>query len=248
MLVAAGSVLTASCATEAPVESAQDLVRAMHARYDGKWYETLTFVQETSFYGEDGTIAQDQTWYEAAHVPGRLRIDIGPLENRRTAIYANDSIYQFRDGELASSGPGLNSMLVLGFDLYSQPAERTLELLETFDFDLSKFRADEWQGRSVYVVGADAGDEHSPQFWVDQERLLFVRMLQPTGPDGERTQEIQFNKYEPLGGGWIAPEVVIMTDGVMTMREVYRDVRANVELDAGLFDVKIWQPGPWAER
>jgi len=163
-------------------------------------------------------------------------------------VYANDSIYQFRDGELANSGPVLNSMLVLGFDLYGQPAARTLGLLETLEFDLSKFRADEWQGRSVYVVGADAGDEHSPQFWIDQERLPFVYMLQPAGQDGERTQEIQFNKYEPIGGGWIAPEVFIMTDGVMMMREVYRDMRANVELDAGLFDVKIWQPGPWAEK
>ena len=87
-----------------------------------------------------------------------------------------------------------------------------------------------------------------PQFWVDQERLLFVRLLQPAGPGGERTQEIQFNQYEPLGGGWIAPEVVFMTDGVMTMREVYRDVRANMELGAGLFDVETWRPVRWANQ
>ncbi len=248
LLVAAGSVLTASCATEAPVESAQDLLGAMHARYDGKWYETLTFVQTASFYGEDGTIAQDQIWYEAVHVPGRLRIDIAPLENRRTAVYANDSVYQFRNGELANSGPGLNPLLLLGFDVYGQPAARTLEQLESLNFDLSKFRADEWQGRSVHVVGADAGDEHSAQFWVDQERLLFVRLLQPAEPDTERTQEIQFNEYEPLGGGWIAPEVVFMTDGNLTLREVYRNMRANVALDAGLFDGKIWQPAGWVKR
>ena len=220
----------------------------MHARYDGKWYETLTFVQTASFYAEDGTLTQDQIWYEAMHVPGRLRIDFAPVENGRTAVYANDSVYQFRDGELANSGPGLNSLLVLGFDVYAQPAVRTVEQLETLNFDLSTFRTDEWQGRLVYVVGADAGDEHSAQFWVDQERLLFVRLLQPAGPGGERTQEIQFNEYEPLGGGWIAPEVVFMTDGVMTMREVYRDVRANMELGAGLFDVETWRPVRWVKK
>ncbi len=217
----------------------------MHARYDGKWYETLTFVQTASFYGEDGTLTQDQIWYEAARVPGRLRIDFAPLKNGRTAVYANDSVYQFRDGELATSGPELNALLVLGFDVYRQPTVRTVEQLETLNFDLSTFRTDEWQGSPVFVVGADAGDEHSAQFWVDQERLLFVRLLQPAGPGGERTQEIQFNQYEPLGGGWIAPEVVFMTDGVMTMREVYRDVRANMELGAGLFDVETWRPVAW---
>lgn len=249
LLLAVGSLLaTSGCGTEPPIESAEDLVRAMHARYAGKWYETLTFVQTASFYGEDGTITQDQIWYEAMHVPGRLRIDIAPLENGRTVVYANDSLYRFRDGELANSGPGLNPLLLLGFDVYGQPAERTLEQLETLDFDLSKFRTDEWQDRSVFVVGADAGDEHSAQFWVDQERLLFVRLLQPAGPGGESTQEIQFNEYEPLGGGWIAPEVVFMTDGNLTLREVYRNVRANVDLGAGLFDVETWQAAGWVER
>ena len=248
MLVAAGSVLIAGCATEAPVESADDLVRAMQARYDGKWYETLTFVQTASFYGEDGTITQDQIWYEAMRVPGVLRIDFGPLENRRTSVYANDSIFSFQDGELTNARPGLNPLLLLGFDLYGQPVERTLDQLATFNFDLSKFHTDEWQGRPVFVVGADAGDEHSAQFWVDQERLLFVRLLQPAGPGGESTREIQFNAYEPLGGGWIAPEVVFMTDGAVTMREVYREIRADVELGAGLFDVETWQPAAWAER
>ncbi len=249
LLLAVASIFaTSGCGTEPPIESAEDLVRAMHARYAGKWYETLTFVQTTSFYGEDGTITQDQIWYEAAHVPGRLRIDIAPLENGRTVVYANDSLYRFRDGELANSGPGLNPLLLLGFDVYGQSAERTLEQLETLNFDLSKFRADEWQGRSVHVVGADAGDEHSTQFWVDQERLLFVRLLQPAGPGGERTQETQFNEYEPLGGGWIAPEVVFMTDGVMTMLEVYREMRANVKLDDELFDGGTWGPAGWVER
>ena len=163
-------------------------------------------------------------------------------------MYARDSVYGFLNGELRNSGPGLNALLVLGFDVYRQPTERTVDQLETLSFDLSTFRTDEWQGRSVYVVGADAGDEHSAQFWVDQERLLFVRLLQPAGPGGERTREIQFNEYEQLGGGWISPEVVFLTDGVMTMREVYREMRANVELGAGLFDGETWRPAEWMKK
>jgi len=63
-------------------------------------------------------------------------------------------------------------------------------------FDLATLREDTWQGRPVYVVGAKAGDMHSPQFWIDKQRLYFVRMFRPAGKDGVLTSETQFNKYE----------------------------------------------------
>ena len=97
-----------------------------------------------------------------------------------------------------------NPLLILGFDVYGQPPERTSTILAEEGFALDRFHTDTWQGRPVYVVGAAPGDLKSRQFWVDAERLLFVRLLQPTGTGGERTTDIHFNKYERVGGGWIA--------------------------------------------
>jgi hypothetical protein len=239
------TVVLVGCAGAEPVESAADVVRAMHDRYADVWYETMTFVQDAIFYEEDGSVWQEQEWWEAGRLPGNLRIDVAPFEDGRATVYANDTVYMFRDGELAATSPGFNALLLLGFDVYAQPAERTLEQLETLGYDLTKFHEDEWQGRAVYVVGADERDDHSRQFWVDQERLLFVRLLQPVGEDGTSIQEIQFNEYEPLGGGWIAPEVVFLRDGRVTWREVYRDMRANVELGDELFATDRYRPPAW---
>ena len=119
--------------------------------------------------------------------------------------------------------------------------------LQALKFDLSQFREDTWQGRPVYVVGAKAGDLHSPQFWIDQKNLYFVRMLRPGGKDGAQTQETQFNKYQKLGGGWIAPEVIFMVDGKVVTTEKYSDMRAGVELDPKLFDPQFWTTVHWKE-
>jgi hypothetical protein len=137
--------------------------------------------------------------------------------------------------------------LILGFDIYRSPAADVTAKLQALKFDLSQFREDTWQGRPVYVVGAKAGDLHSPQFWIDQENLYFVRMLRPAGKDGTQTQETQFNKYQKLGGGWIAPEVIFLVDGKVVTTEKYSDMRADVKLDPKLFDPQFWTTVHWKE-
>jgi len=88
---------------------------------------------------------------------------------------------------------------------------------------------------------------HSPQFWIDQKELYFVRMLRPAGKDGTQTQETQFNKYQRLGGGWMAPEVVFKIDDRIRTTEEYSEMRANPALDNKLFDPQYWTSVHWRQ-
>jgi hypothetical protein len=168
------SIIASTLLTPPPTNGEQ-LIQAMQQRYAGKWYKTLTFVQTTTF-PQTGKV---ETWYEAARIPGALRIDVAPVDSGRTILFRNDSIYQFKGGKLAGSKNFVHPLMVLGFDVYGQPAEATIGKLKGMGFDLSKLRTDTWQGRPVYVVGAVQGDSTTSQFWIDQERLLFVRMIEP---------------------------------------------------------------------
>jgi len=219
--------------------SGEDVIRAMHQRYAGRWYSTLTFVQTTRF--PDG---RSETWYEAAHIPGRLRIDIAPLDSGRAIYFRNDSIYQFRGGRQTASAPFVHPLMVLGFDVYADPPEKSIGRLRGLRFDLSKLRAATWQGKRVWVIGAgDSADLRSNQFWVEQENLLFVRMLQ-TNPNTGGVSETQFNGYVPVGGGWIAPEVRFFTNGTPGIVEEYADVKTGIPLPADLFEpAKHARPG-----
>lgn len=229
-------------ASRSEPRSASQLVSAMHARYADSWYRTLSFKQRVIRTAPDGTRGPEEVWTEWAEVPGMLRIDLAATHDGNGVIYRNDSLYVFRDGRLAQSAAQRNELLVLGFDVYAQAPARTLAVLGEEGFDLSKMRQDTWQGRGAYVVGADAGDERSPQFWIDEERLLFVRLVQPLGQDSSRTMDIRFDDYEPLAGGWIAPLVVFLVDGVEVMREEYFEVEANPVIPPGTFDPERWGP------
>lgn len=222
------------------VSDAESLVRAMHARYDGRWYRSLVFTQKTTLTPPNAP-QRIETWREYGAMPGRLRIEIGPPEDGRGTIYANDSSYVIREGRPAARRGGRNPLMLLGFDVYTQAPDVTLRMLREDGFDLSVFRRDTWQDRPVYVVGAAAGDLRSPQFWIDAERLVFVRLLRPSRAEGAPTEEVRFNKYEPLAGGWIAPEVDILVGGRRYMLEEYSDVRPNVPLDPSLFDADRWR-------
>jgi hypothetical protein len=120
-----------------------------------------------------------ETWYEAAELPGKLRIDIAPLEGKNTLLFRNDSLYEFKGGKLAESRPMVHPLMVLGFDVYAQPVDVTVRQLRSLGFDLGKLHESTWQGRPAYVVGAAAGDTVTRQFWIDKERLYFVRMVEP---------------------------------------------------------------------
>src|SRR3954447_7298409 len=96
-------VIATSC-FGADMKSGEDVIGAMYKKYQGKWYKNLTFVQKTTNYKPDGT-ATVETWYEALDAPGKLRIDIEPLEKNNGIIFADGTIHQFRDGKLLGSRP-----------------------------------------------------------------------------------------------------------------------------------------------
>ena len=222
------------------IQTPEQLIKAMHDRYDGKWYKTLTFVQKTSQIKPDTTLVS--TWYESFAFPGKMRID---MDSTSGMIINGDSLYVFRDGKLTATRLFTHTLLVLGFDVYFMQPQAVIAKLNELHFDFSLLREDTWQGRPVYVVGAKAGDLHTTQFWIDKERLLFVRLLESAGADGTKTRETQFNKYVHLGNGWLAPEVVFMVENKVLMKEEYSDSRANPKLDLKLFDPKYWTTTRW---
>jgi outer membrane lipoprotein-sorting protein len=230
----------------AKIKTTEDLVAAMQKKYGKSWYKTATFVQKTTNHQPDGT-TKVETWYEALSVPGSLRIDFTPIKDGNGILFTDSKIYSFKDGKVDNTRPFVYPLMVLGFDIYKLPPEKVLEVLKGLKFDLSVFREDNWQGRPVYVVGAKQGDLHSAQFWIDKKELYFVRMLRPAGKDGAQTQETQFNRYQRLGGGWMAPEVIFKVDDQIRTTEEYSEMRANPKLDNKLFDPQYWTSVHWKE-
>jgi hypothetical protein len=225
----------------------QEVVAAMRERYAGKWYNSLTFKQTTSRLLATGTW-NAQTWYEAIHVPGRLRIDFDPISGGNGVMYARDSQFVATNGRIVRAQPGINDLLLLGFDVYLNPQARTEALLRKQGFDLSRVHETSFEGRPMVVVGASMGDTHRKQFWIDADRLYFVRLLEPDPRDTTKTEDIRFLNYERHGDAWVAPRVELYSDGKLVFYEDYTDIHTGVSLDDSLFDPTKWRSAKhWAQ-
>jgi hypothetical protein len=238
------ALLTLLAGTTAP-KSGEDLVRQMHARYAGKWYRTVTFVQTTTFPGKPA-----ETWYEAGTIPGKLRIDVAPLDSMTAFMFVGDSSVVFKGGQRVAAQEDRNLLMTLGFDVYGQAPEVTIAQLKAQHVDLSRIREDIWQGAKVWVVGAAKGDTTSNQFWIEKDRLLFVRLIESRrsikNPDAPpKLLDVTFAGYQPLGKGWIETEVVLKVDGTEVQRERYADIKADVELQPDLYDTKTYRKPDW---
>lgn len=222
--------------------SGEEVIRQMHERYSDSWYDYLTFKQETIYY-KDGEQERSEWWYEALGVPGQLVIKFDSLSSGSGVIFREDTQYVFQKNEIVNKAPRVHDLLVLGFDVYGAQPANTIEKLKARGFDLSKTYESEWQGRPVYVVGASDENDQSNQFWIDKERLYFVRLLR-TGQGGV-IQETQFNNYEKAGDGWVAPLILFYNDGQLTLKEIYSNIETHESLPPSIFDFKDFQQASW---
>lgn len=243
------SLLISACATQpaptpappaATLTTAEQLLTAMHARYAGKWYSTLAFVQKNTRYLPAGG-TDTSTWSEVLSLPGKLRIDVEPRANGNGNIYRNDTVYVFNSGRLVRQARAPHPLLLLGFDVYFIPVERTVAGLREIGFDLSRMHESTWQGRPAYVVGAAPGDMRARQFWIDRDRLVFVRMMEPSRRDTTKTAEIRFNRYYQIGDAWLSPEVEFLIDGARDFLEEYTEIKTGVTVAESVFDPARWR-------
>jgi hypothetical protein len=239
--------LISALANGQEIRNGADVLRAMHDRYKTSWYDTVTFTQKSTTYNPDGT-TKVETWYEAALLPGKLRIDIGPAKDGNGYVMVDGTATILKDGTVTRTVPLVNLLLVLGFDVYRQEPQTTIDIVKGQGYDLTKLREDTWQGRPVYVVGAAKDDLQSRQFWVEKDTLLFVREMEPSRQDPKKIEDIRFVDYRKLEGGWIAARVEIHADSKLIFSEEYSDIQGNVKLDLAVFDPKQFNATHWEKQ
>lgn len=251
VLLALACVTSVAPAQSTP-KSGEEVLQRMHDAYAGKWYRTLTFVQKTTRYGDDGKQTVS-TWFESLEHAGpgatRLRIDVGDPSVGTGMLYTADSTTRIRQGKVVSAQAGGNEFLPMIEGVYMQPVARTVVELKDTGIDMKKVTKGEWKSRPVWIVGASAvTDTTSPQFWIDVERNVVVRMIiSPTPTAGP--MDIHLDGYVPLAGGWLATKIAMNAKGKPVQTEEYSDWKANVDLSKSLFDPATWTTAPhWAKK
>ncbi len=223
------------------IGSAAQLVTEMRERYDGKWYQTLTFVQNNTRFTTDGREDKSQ-WMKYLSVPGKLRIEFLPRSSGGGVLFTNGRAYTFDGGRRIDTKRQIHPLILLTGVVYVLPPAVTLRRLDSLGVNRSRFRTDRWDGRRVYVVGAAAGDTISSQIWVDADRLLLVRWIESQGTGSRRVaSDTRFGAYRNVEGYAVPTEITVYRAGRPVFREVYADVRVNVPFSPSLFDPARWR-------
>lgn len=221
------------------ITDGRSLLGAMRARYDSGYYRTLSLTQNNTQYAGRGE--RKSQWRRRVAVPGKLRIDYYPLSDRSGVLFDGSRIHTFDNGRALDSQPGINAFLLLTADVYALPVERSVHLVDSLGFDLTKLRRDTLEGHPVYVVGAVAGDSTTSQFWVDADSLIARRIVQNERVGArDIVTDVRFTKFTTIGGFTMATEVHRYRDGRLVFREEYADVRVNEQIADSVFDAKKW--------
>ena len=200
-------------AITAPKEMADGraLVRAMHARYAGRWYRNLMLVQDVTYF-ENGSADRTEQMAEYLTLPGRVRAITGDIASGDAEIYVDGAFHRFEDGRMTSRLPTVHGVLLLGFDVYTQVPETSIAQLEELGVDLD--RITEGPGKAVRGgwSAPARGFERPPVLGGEGPTALLASASAsvPTGPWTWR-----WPGWEPLDDGWIATELTFKRDGVL---------------------------------
>jgi hypothetical protein len=224
--------------------STTGIVGAMREKYDGKYFRTLTFLQNNTRYTTTGEEQKSQ-WFEHVEAPGKLRIAFLPAAQKSGLVQVGESVASFDNGMRIDFRPSVNPLLLLTVDAYSAPVSSVMRSFDSLGVDTQIVRADEWEGRPVYVIGAKAGDTTSNQVWIDAEHLRLARFIQRVGR-GERAtlSEIRVRSYRDIEGYQIPTDILTLRNGRPVWREQRTDIRLNTELPANVFDQALWREIP----
>ncbi len=217
------------------VNSVSELVQAMRARYDGKWYKSLSFTQINRY--TIGGKEQKSEWIENLSVPARLRIDFLPLSQKSGVLIDNSRVRTFASGKQIDTRRLFQARPFLVSDVYVLPVNVTMRRLDSLGVDTTKLRVERQDGKRYFVIGAAGGDMTSTQIWFDAKSLLLSRFLQTEDRAGKKvTSDMRVTNYVDVAGFPVPEAFITSRGGVTTLREEYTRVKVDMPMPAALFD------------
>lgn len=230
-------IMNSVLAQELP-SSGHELIREMHNRHSANWYKSFCFSQKVFNYKNDSLISKD-VWHEAYKSPGNLIIKFSDWNSGNGMIFSDDSLYFMVNGDVAKKSYRLHDLIVLGLDVNNQLPEVTISQAEKLGYDLTKISKTNINGNSAWVVG----DTSKLCFWVDAERLLFVKMRRVSA---NSFREVEFARYDQIDGMPVATIIKFYNQpGKVEMLEEYFNVRLNCVVSDSIFNPFYFNKARW---
>ncbi|MBO4613931.1 MAG: hypothetical protein J5709_02305 [Bacteroidales bacterium] len=221
VVLAIGLLFLLSATSCSNITSTKSLLSAIEKKYECNWFNNIRYMISVIRFDDDNS--EKRSTCSAEYVRPSQHILKTDMINDDGYIYINDTIYAFAGGEMVSSRPDINDLVLVVMDLYgmsAKDAENRLNesgIVNTSDFCSYTDTAD----RKYYIVGIDDYNNNTMnmnQIWFDS-RTLLPRMVQRTKIDGH-IYAITFDNFIQVGGtGWIPQKITYSKDGKVKIIE-----------------------------
>lgn len=171
-----------------------------------------------------------------ARLPGAMRTDA--VSGDATSLVRDRyRASVFRRGRRVSTLRGVDLRTLLAFDVFAEGIDTTIMWLDSARVRFGLARQDDWEGRRVWVVGANAGDDTSTQFWVDARRWRVVRVIQPEPENPRLVSDTRYLDFDDLLDTPVPTRVEVWRNGRLVEQHALKNFVANPELPSRAFDL-----------
>ena len=136
----------------------------------------------------------------------------------------------------------LNDLIVMAFDVYSQPVEKTLQMLTEMGYDVNRFYETELNGRDVYCIGAENETDSLHQYYIDKENLSLIKNVKYYESG---VWETVMADFKIIDGNYIATSVLFYFNGELAMKEEYYNIKFPEKIDTSIFDYRFFKDAQW---
>jgi hypothetical protein len=127
-----------------------------------------------------------------------------------------------------------NELIFFLGGMYFKEFDQVLAHYAELKFDLSKFHEDTYNGKAVYVIGADKDGEKVNQLWIDKSKLVAVRYFKY---DANGKEEATFEQHTALKGGtWSETFCKFYINDKLLQTETYQDIVPGLSIDKAMFE------------
>ena len=186
---------------------------------------------------------QDTTRVRTATVvvafPGKYRLAY--WSSKSGIVRDRERLSVFEAGKRVASSNRLDLAQLLAYDVFAQRIDASIQALDIARVRLGRLRRDRWEGRDVWVVGADEGDTTSTQFWVDDDRWRVLRVIQRDPRRPSDRLDVRFREFDDVMRVPLPTRIDVYRNGRLVQEHTLTDLTANPTVPSRAFDLERWR-------
>lgn len=171
--------------------------------------------------------------------PGKYRLAY--WSTKSGIVRDRERLSVFEAGKRVNSASRIDVAHLLAYDVFAQRIDSTIQSLDIARVRLGLMRRDRWEGRDVWVVGAAEHDTISTQFWVDEDRLRVLRVIQHDPRRPSDRLDIRFREFDTVMRVPVPTRIEVYRNGRLAQEHTISDLTANPAVPRRAFDLRRWR-------